>query len=298
MADKKLNVKLLIKNDTAANWATNDVVLRAGEPAYNQTIRELKIGDGTTKFSELRGLIADEAKLAYYAERLELPTEINGTEYNGSNSITTNLWGVSRAIKIGSASKNINGGSNVSYTLSEIGAATAAQGTKADSALQPTGNSSSTTVAFTAATTRANLSTGESLATAHGKLAKWYADLKAVAFSGAYTDLTGRPTIPTTLPSPQALTIQLNGTKQTAYTGSAAVAFNITAASVGALATNGKATSATQADTAVKLTTARTIGVSGVTGTAQSFNGTANITIPITAVPTSLLTGNIDGGTY
>ena len=41
---------------------------------------------------------------------------------------------------------------------------------------------------------------------------------------------------------------------------------------------------------ATKLATARTIGVSGVTGTAQSFNGTANIVIPITAVPSTLLT--------
>lgn len=49
--------------------------------------------------------------------------------------------------------------------------------------------------------------------------------------------------------------------------------------------TSGNAASAT------KLQTARTIGVSGVTGTAQSFNGTANIVIPITAVPASLLTG-------
>lgn len=42
---------------------------------------------------------------------------------------------------------------------------------------------------------------------------------------------------------------------------------------------------------ATKLATARTIGVSGVTGTAQSFDGTKNIVIPITAVPASLLTG-------
>lgn len=42
---------------------------------------------------------------------------------------------------------------------------------------------------------------------------------------------------------------------------------------------------------ATKLYTARTIGVSGVTGTAQSFDGSKNIVIPITAVPASLLTG-------
>ena len=48
------------------------------------------------------------------------------------------------------------------------------------------------------------------------------------------------------------------------------------------------------AGSATKLATARSIGLSGVTATAQSFNGTADITIPITAVPASLLTGTID----
>lgn len=53
----------------------------------------------------------------------------------------------------------------------------------------------------------------------------------------------------------------------------------------------GNADTATKATSADKLTTARTIGVSGVTGTAQSFDGSKNIVIPITAVPATLLTG-------
>ena len=44
---------------------------------------------------------------------------------------------------------------------------------------------------------------------------------------------------------------------------------------------------------ATKLATARTIGVSGVTGTAQSFDGTNDIIIPITAVPATLLTNKL-----
>ena len=48
------------------------------------------------------------------------------------------------------------------------------------------------------------------------------------------------------------------------------------------------------AATATKLATPRSIGLSGVTATAQSFDGSAPITIPITAVPTSLLTGVIN----
>lgn len=44
---------------------------------------------------------------------------------------------------------------------------------------------------------------------------------------------------------------------------------------------------------AATLTTARNIGLSGVTATAQAFDGSANITIPVTAVPATLLTGTI-----
>jgi len=46
-----------------------------------------------------------------------------------------------------------------------------------------------------------------------------------------------------------------------------------------------------EAETAVKLKTSRSIGLSGVTATSQSFNGTSAITIPVTAVPATLLTG-------
>ena len=52
-----------------------------------------------------------------------------------------------------------------------------------------------------------------------------------------------------------------------------------------------------EAETAVKLKTARTIGLSGVTATAKSFNGTGNITIPVTAVPASLITGDVHAKT-
>jgi hypothetical protein len=43
--------------------------------------------------------------------------------------------------------------------------------------------------------------------------------------------------------------------------------------------------------TATKWITARTLTLSGVTATAQSIDGSGNVTIPITAVPATLLTG-------
>lgn len=60
--------------------------------------------------------------------------------------------------------------------------------------LDKTGDGSNVTATFTQATSRANISTGEKLSVIFGKISKWYADLKNVAFTGAYSDLTGKPT--------------------------------------------------------------------------------------------------------
>ena len=52
------------------------------------------------------------------------------------------------------------------------------------------------TQTFTEAITRANISSGESYPTIFGKIKKFFSDLKAVAFSGSYNDLTDKPSIP------------------------------------------------------------------------------------------------------
>ena len=52
------------------------------------------------------------------------------------------------------------------------------------------------TVTFTQAAGRANIASGEKLSTILGKVRKFFADLKAVAFTGSYNDLTDRPSIP------------------------------------------------------------------------------------------------------
>lgn len=49
---------------------------------------------------------------------------------------------------------------------------------------------------FTEASTRANIVSGETISTLLGKIKKWFSDLKTVAFSGSYTDLSNRPSIP------------------------------------------------------------------------------------------------------
>ena len=51
-------------------------------------------------------------------------------------------------------------------------------------------------VEFTEAQSRQSLESGESVKTLFGKLRKWLTDLKPVAYSGSYNDLSNKPTIP------------------------------------------------------------------------------------------------------
>nr|DAH14369.1 MAG TPA: L SHAPED TAIL FIBER PROTEIN [Bacteriophage sp.] len=73
---------------------------------------------------------------------------------------------------------------NVSLSAANIGA------------VAEDGDASDTTVTFSAAAERANITTGEKLSALFSKIAKWLSDLKPVAFSGSYDDLSNKPTIP------------------------------------------------------------------------------------------------------
>lgn len=62
--------------------------------------------------------------------------------------------------------------------------------------MDKTGDASDVVNKFTQAGSRANLTSGEKLSLSLGKIMKIIADLKGVAFSGNYTDLSGKPSIP------------------------------------------------------------------------------------------------------
>lgn len=62
------------------------------------------------------------------AVKLATARTINGTNFDGSANITTANWGTARNIQIGNTSKSVNGSANVSWSLSEIGAAAASHG--------------------------------------------------------------------------------------------------------------------------------------------------------------------------
>ena len=67
-------------------------------------------------------------------------------------------------------------------------------------ALLKDGEASDTTVIFSEAENRENISSREKLSTLFGKISKFFSDLKTVAFSGSYNDLTDKPAASSTIP--------------------------------------------------------------------------------------------------
>lgn len=90
-------------------YKTFDVITSKG----GQTI------NGSLTATQFNGSLSGNATTA---TRLQTARNINGTSFNGSANITTSLWGTARNITIGDTTKSVNGSSNVSWTLNEIGA--------------------------------------------------------------------------------------------------------------------------------------------------------------------------------
>ena len=53
MATNTLNIRIALKGDTAANWATSALVLLKNEPAVETDTGRFKFGDGVKTFAEL-----------------------------------------------------------------------------------------------------------------------------------------------------------------------------------------------------------------------------------------------------
>jgi hypothetical protein len=62
------------------------------------------------------------------ASKLYTARNINGTSFDGSADITTSKWGTTRTLTIGNTSKSVNGSSDVSWSLAELGINTSTTG--------------------------------------------------------------------------------------------------------------------------------------------------------------------------
>lgn len=148
--------------------------------------------------------------------------------------------------------------------------------------LDKNGDASNTTATFTIASSRTNISSGEKLSTIFGKIAKWFTDLKAVAFSGSYTDLSDKPTIPAAAKD-GVLTIKQNGTSVGTFSANQSSNDEINVTD-----TTYESKPEASGGTAVSLVT---------TGDKYTWNHKQNV-LPTTGTPSSTFAINVSGTAY
>lgn len=292
-------------NITTANWGTARNIGIVNSDGTGTAVTTSVNGSGNVNLKLPATIKATLTGNASTATTLANARTINGTSFNGSANITTANWGTARTITIGNTGKSVNGSANITWSLSEIGAAASSHthsylplsggtmtGTISSSKTTGTylaGSQGTAVINSTASggsyTTllKANSSNGKfTLSVYQTYMLLGYMSNKTIEASNNNLDKSLRFLEDGTL-IPGASNVQNLGSSSTKWLNVYATTFT------GNLA--GNATTATTATKANQLTTARTIAISGgVTGTATSFNGTANITIPVTAVDASKLT--------
>lgn len=136
------------------------------------------------------------------------------------------------------------------------------------------------TPTFTQASSRANIASGEKLSALFGKIMKWFADLKTVAFSGSYSDLSNKPTIP--------VAVAVKGDAESTYrTGN----INLTPANIGAAASS-------HTHSASDITTGALPIANGGTGATTADAALSNLSAASIETGTFTLTHKSSGCTF
>lgn len=292
-------------NITTANWGTARNIGIVNSDGTGTAVTTSVNGSANVNLKLPATIKATLTGNASTATTLANARTINGTSFNGSANITTANWGTARTITIGNTGKSVNGSANITWSLSEIGAAASSHTHSylplSGGAMTGTISSSKTTGTYLAGSQgvavinstasggsyttllKANSSNGKfTLSVYQTYMLLGYMSNKTIEAGNNNLDKSLRFLEDGTL-IPGASNVQNLGSSTTKWLNVYATTFT------GNL--SGNATTATTATKANQLTTARTIAISGgVTGTATSFNGTANITIPVTAVDASKLT--------
>lgn len=161
---------------------------------------------GTVKFAELPTLSSATAGDMYnisdeFVTTTDFKEGAGNTQAAGTNVYKTfdGMWDClagSPVTGVKGANETSFRRGNVNITPENIGA------------LASEGNAKDATVTFTQATARTNVASGDKMSILFGKIAKWFTDLKAVAFTGSYNDLNNKPVIDASLSTSSSNAIQ------------------------------------------------------------------------------------------
>ena len=178
MTEAQLMADLIqLRRDTAANWTSANTVLSQGEQGYETDTGKMKIGDGSTAWTSLDYFVdssayATSSDVATKANTADLATVATSGSYDDLSDQPTipSITGLATETYVDTAVSNLV--DTAPETLDTLNELAAALGDDADFA----------TTTATSIGLKANT-----------------ADLATVATTGAYSDLTGTPTVPAAL---------------------------------------------------------------------------------------------------
>lgn len=212
---KELQEKLTNTYDAKVDINGGDVSDTVAEFTESTERKNITTGETLgTVFGKIKKWFSDLAAVAFsgkYSDLSGTPT-ISTSETDGlmSGADKAKLDGIADGAQVNTVT-GVKGDNESSYRTGNINI------TKANIGLGsvPNVTTNNQTPTFTEASTRTNIVSGETLSAIFGKIKKWFADLKDVAFSNDYNDLDNTPT---SMKNPNALTLSMNGTS-TSYTG-------------------------------------------------------------------------------
>ncbi|WP_270820506.1 tail fiber protein [Aeromonas sp. Y311-2] len=115
IASPTAHTKAQVGLSNVNNWGATSAVNDASDVKY-------ATASAVKKAYDLAASKLDSSANAVSATKLATPRQINGTNFDGTANITTANWGTARTLTIGNAAKSVNGGGNVAWSLTEIGA--------------------------------------------------------------------------------------------------------------------------------------------------------------------------------
>lgn len=264
MANITLTSRIIIRNDTLANWTSTNPVLLKGEMGVETDTQKFKFGDGVTAYLSLPYASAQAAVVASSA-----PTATNYSYDIGTvwvNTTTDKAYLLYDNTVSAAIWKQII----TPEDLSNLGAGDMLKAKYATNAKSSQGYVDKAIMSDTADATTGTLTFGAKTFNGSANQTLLASDIGAI----------------TSIPSTYVQNTQWATTTVGGVVLSQAAGTDTVTVGTDGKMTMGKASSAVAADsasTATQLTTGRTISVSGdATGTTPTaFNGTANVTIPL-----------------
>ena len=197
-----------------SNWSKSYAIGEGGKRAGEATDNAKYYYEQAMRIAQgLEGSLLPMGTITF--DKLATVTKSPGYMYNISNAFTSDS-----TFKDGGGIY-YGAGNNVYYTVDkywDVMASTGVTGIKGNNEVtyrlgnvEITPNNLKLPPTFAAAAARANVAANDPLDIAFGKLARYCADLKSVAFTGKYSDLEGLPSIPAAA-NDGTLTINQNNT--------------------------------------------------------------------------------------